>query len=218
MSHINREDMNVHRLLSPSLHKLPTKLKTRFVPWSNSGNKLADVVHEAKRVIAADAADRAVLAQNGDVAGSEQKAKILIFCNSPGRVKMLEDTMNRKNVPCVAWTGGADERVRGSSGALNLFLRKPGQTDGQLAAAASDTGKISSGPTPRVLITTSLLSRGLDFTPSVKHVFLIDEPRDMLDFLHRAGRTGRAGRVGNVVVFGDAARDRFSKMMSKSKR
>ena len=69
-----------------------------------------------------------------------------------------------------------------------------------------------------MLVTTSLLSRGLDFTPAVKHVFLLDEPRDMLDFLHRAGRTGRAGRVGNVVVFGDAARDRFSKMMKSTRK
>jgi ATP-dependent RNA helicase MRH4, mitochondrial len=210
MSFINDDSMSVHRLLSPSLHRLPTKLKTRFVPWSGSGNKLADVVHEVKRVISADATDRALLLEGGHVEESEQKAKILIFCNSPGRVKMLADTLTRKNVPCVAWTGEGDDRVRGSNGTLNQFLRKPGQTDADLLA--------EKGTAPRVLVTTSLLSRGLDFTPAVKHVFLLDEPRDMLDFLHRAGRTGRAGRVGNVVVFGDAARDRFSKMMKSTRK
>ncbi|KAJ7705295.1 hypothetical protein B0H17DRAFT_1326149 [Mycena rosella] len=55
---------------------------------------------------------------------------------------------------------------------------------------------------PHVMITTSLLSRGLDFSPNVKHVFIIDEPRNMTDFLHRAGRTGRAGQHGKVVIFG----------------
>jgi superfamily II DNA/RNA helicase len=55
---------------------------------------------------------------------------------------------------------------------------------------------------PRVLITTSLLSRGLDFSPSIKHVILVDQARDQVDFLHRAGRTGRGeGGVGNVYVF-----------------
>jgi ATP-dependent RNA helicase MRH4 len=55
---------------------------------------------------------------------------------------------------------------------------------------------------PHVMITTSLLSRGLDFSPNIKHVFIIDEPRNMIDFLHRAGRTGRAGEHGRVVIFG----------------
>lgn len=55
---------------------------------------------------------------------------------------------------------------------------------------------------PHVLITTSLLSRGLDFAPDVRHVLVTDPPRNMIDFLHRAGRTGRAGSWGTVVVFG----------------
>lgn len=38
---------------------------------------------------------------------------------------------------------------------------------------------------PHVLITTSLLSRGLDFSKDVRHVFILDEPRNMIDFLHR---------------------------------
>jgi len=52
------------------------------------------------------------------------------------------------------------------------------------------------------MITTSLLSRGLDFSADIKHVFIIDPPRNMIDFLHRAGRSGRAGEKGKVVVFG----------------
>jgi len=44
------------------------------------------------------------------------------------------------------------------------------------------------------MITTSMFSRGLDFSP--------DEPRNMVDFLHRAGRSARAGQVGKVVAFG----------------
>ena len=62
---------------------------------------------------------------------------------------------------------------------------------------------------PRVLITTSLLSRGLDFSPSIKHVILVDQAHDQVDFLHRAGRTGRGeSGVGNVYVFdtGDVMR------------
>ncbi|KAG1814217.1 hypothetical protein EV424DRAFT_1630734 [Suillus variegatus] len=58
--------------------------------------------------------------------------------------------------------------------------------------------------TPHVLVTTSLLSRGLYFSPMIKHVFIVDKPRNMIDFLHRAGCAGRAGQVGKVAVFGRA--------------
>ncbi|KAJ3781857.1 P-loop containing nucleoside triphosphate hydrolase protein [Lentinula aff. detonsa] len=67
--------------------------------------------------------------------------------------------------------------------------------------------------TPHVLLTTSLLSRGLDFSPSVRHVLIVDEPRNVVDFLHRAGRTARAGTEGVVVVFGKGGRS-----MSKGKK
>ena len=71
---------------------------------------------------------------------------------------------------------------------------------------------------PRVLVTTSLLSRGLDFSPEVKHVFITDQPRNMIDFLHRAGRAARAGQTGKVVIFGKMrgrGSDRFRGARSK---
>jgi len=49
------------------------------------------------------------------------------------------------------------------------------------------------------MVTTSLLSRGLDFSPEVKHVFIVDEPRNMIDFLHRAGRSGRGSDRGREI-------------------
>jgi len=33
-------------------------------------------------------------------------------------------------------------------------------------------------------------------------VLIVDEPRNVVDLLHRAGRSARAGRVGTVTVFG----------------
>ena len=55
---------------------------------------------------------------------------------------------------------------------------------------------------PHVMITISLLSRGLDFSPSIQHVFIVNEPRNMIDFLHRAGGSGRAGKRGKAFLFG----------------
>jgi ATP-dependent RNA helicase MRH4 len=92
----------------------------------------------------------------------------------------------------MVMTGSSNGRRRGSNKHLEGFLvPKPGSVANPIDPDA-----------PRILITTSLLARGLDFAPTVSHVLIADEPRNEVDFLHRAGRTGRAGRSGTVVVFG----------------
>ena len=52
------------------------------------------------------------------------------------------------------------------------------------------------------MVTTSILSHGLDFSPDIKHVVIIDGPWNTIDFLHRAGQTGHDGQQGKVVIFG----------------
>ena len=95
-------------------------------------------------------------------------------------------------VPNVVVTGQGG-RAHGSNKHLAGFLRPlPG-------AAAEPEADVNA---PRVLLSTSLLARGLDFDPSVSHVFVLEPPRNTADFLHRAGRTARAGGSGRVVVFG----------------
>lgn len=75
---------------------------------------------------------------------------------------------------------------------------------------------------PRVLITTSNLTRGIDFTPLVTHVVIPDarsrharsragirvDPttskeyiKDTMDILHRAGRVGRGGVPATLLLF-----------------
>ena len=50
-----------------------------------------------------------------------------------------------------------------------------------------------------ILITTDLLSRGIDFR-GINGVVNYDIPNTAAAYVHRAGRTGRAGRAGGVVV------------------
>ena len=70
-------------------------------------------------------------------------------------------------------------------------------------AGEIETKTVGKSSSPRVLLSTSLLARGLDFDPSVSHVFVLAPPRNTADFLHRAGRTARAGSSGRVIVFGN---------------
>jgi ATP-dependent RNA helicase MRH4 len=107
--------------------------------------------------------------------------------------------------------GDSGQRMYGSNKHLAGFLKpmpnkkSPSHSQPQSAEGekemATGAGEAES-QSPRVLLSTSLLARGLDFDPSVSHVFVLDPPRNTADFLHRAGRTARAGGRGKVVVFG----------------
>ena len=188
------------RLASPNLHHLPKTLKTEYVSWT-SGNRNADVERQLRAVWHEEAHRQP---------GS--RSKVLIFCNRSTKVEDLSRYLEAKGVANVALTSTSETRKWGSNHHLDGFLKGKGRTgtedsssDGPVAAASSQapaSAPADVSKVPHVMITTSLLSRGLDFSPDVKHVFIVDEPRNMIDFLHRAGRSGRAGEQGKVVVFG----------------
>lgn len=121
----------------------------------------------------------------------------------------MSEYLTEKGIKNVAMTSRSEHRGRGSNKHLAGFLRKDDQVT-QPSMNVKDS--------PHVMITTSLLSRGLDFSPSIKHVFIVDEPRNMIDFLHRAGRSGRAGQRGKVVMFGKMTGRGSSKAKDARKR
>ena len=55
-----------------------------------------------------------------------------------------------------------------------------------------------------VLITTDVLSRGIDFA-DVKLVMQLHPPKEAVQYIHRSGRTGRAGQGGTCITFYDAS-------------
>ncbi|KAJ3852525.1 P-loop containing nucleoside triphosphate hydrolase protein [Lentinula lateritia] len=198
---------NAGILRSSGLHRLPTSLKIEQVDWSG-GNKLADIEKRLRAVWMED--ERRWMGNMGK--GPTELSKIIVFCNKSAKVDDLGAYLEEKGIKTVTLTSKiSSERRRGSNKHLEGFLR-PLVTSSS-ASPSSRTSKTPSTPatptlsnTPHVLLTTSLLSRGLDFAPSVRHVFIVDEPRNVVDFLHRAGRTGRAGTEGVVVVFGKGGR------------
>ena len=128
----------------------------------------------------------------------------------------LSEFLEGRNIRTTALTGTARSRGRGNNHHLDGFLRVKAKTLSSPSSSSDDVKQSKAITTqrgdlkdpkkmPHVLITTSLLSRGLDFSPHIKHVFIVDEPRNMIDFLHRAGRAGRAGEKGKVVVFSKMA-------------
>eukprot|EP00466_Bigelowiella_natans_P010370 jgi/Bigna1/130800/aug1.12_g5508 len=67
------------------------------------------------------------------------------------------------------------------------------------AARTKVIHRFRTGVTP-ILVTTDLMSRGMDFL-GVNTVVQYDFPQTRLDYIHRVGRTGRAGRRGYCVTF-----------------
>lgn len=177
---------DLHVLASPHLHRLPARLKALFV--DPGGNKELAVLKELFRVFTAPGCE---------------KDQILIFRDKRRDVEQLSQYLSARQVDHVALTGEADDRRTRTSKELDPFLARP---------ASYRAGVEPPADAPRVLLTTSLLSRGLDFGPFVRHVFLPDAGRhttrsvhaannNALELLHRAGRSARAGRAGTVVVF-----------------
>ncbi len=129
-------------------------------------------------------------------------SKILVFCNKSMEVEELCAYLETQGVKSVAMTSASAHRRRGSNKHLARFLKahiQEGGSETEIPSNMKKTERSGNVQTdPHILVATSFLSRGLDFSPEIKHVF---EPRNMVDFLHRAGRSGRAGQSGKVVVF-----------------
>lgn len=198
-SYLDTYHPNLTRLASPNLHKLPSTLHAEYEGWTG-GRKNKDIERRIRRVWWEDsvASGKLPASANPEFYSSKGflKSKILIFCNKSSKVEELGEYLEEQGIPNVALTSTSDSRRRGNNHHLDGFLRSTSERSEKSTSTSSDS------EVPHVLITTSLLSRGLDFAPSIKHVFIVDSPRNMVDFLHRAGRSGRAGEEGSVVVFG----------------
>lgn len=108
---------------------------------------------------------------------TENMQQVLIFCSSTYQVEHVNDKLNINGIKSKAIHGKKKQSVRNK----NLEDFKNG----------SETGV-------RCLVTTDLLSRGIDieFLPFVINYEL---PRSPKDFIHRIGRTGRAEQSGTAI-------------------
>jgi ATP-dependent RNA helicase RhlE len=103
--------------------------------------------------------------------------QVLIFCSSTYQVDHVNDKLNTNGIKSKAIHGKKAQGVRNN----NLADFKN----------SSETGV-------RCLVTTDLLSRGIDieFLP---YVINYELPRSPKDYIHRIGRTGRADNPGTAI-------------------
>jgi len=111
-----------------------------------------------------------------DLYDSVSIAQSVIFCNTRRKVDWLADQMNKKEFT------------------VSFMHADMGKGDREKVMATFRSGST------RVLITTDLLSRGID----VQHVSIVinfDLPANRESYLHRIGRSGRYGRKGVAINF-----------------
>jgi len=113
----------------------------------------------------------------------ENKDKsVLIFMNNQNGVDELAKILKNENIKASTIHGGKTQKDR------NKSIRD-----------------FSLGFT-KILISTDLLSRGIDF-PNVYCVINFDTPVDIDDYIHRIGRTGRLGQKGLAISYIDRIDD-----------
>lgn len=102
------------------------------------------------------------------------KGQTLVFTNTREQCDKLAKELTDKGYLCAVYRGEMDKNERRAN--LKKF----------------SSGKID------LLIATDLAGRGLDL-PEVGRVINYHLPKQMENYLHRAGRTARAGRTGLVI-------------------
>ncbi|MEH7109284.1 MULTISPECIES: DEAD/DEAH box helicase [Bacillaceae] len=103
-----------------------------------------------------------------------ENSKTLAFINDIGEIQVLKEKLNFKEL---------------SVAVLHSDMKK---LERQAALKDFREGKIT------MLIATDVAARGLDIQ-GITHVVQIDLPRDINQYIHRAGRTGRMGANGIVI-------------------
>lgn len=123
---------------------------------------------------------------------------LYFVCEQRDKVKLLEKIARLEGIKALAFINDIGE-VSTAAAKLNfkelpvgLLHSELNKMDREKALRAFRTGKIS------MLIATDVAARGLDI-PKVTHVVHIDLPKDIFQYVHRAGRTARMGADGTIL-------------------
>ncbi|KAI0289150.1 P-loop containing nucleoside triphosphate hydrolase protein [Multifurca ochricompacta] len=200
-AHLDAHHPSMTRLVSPQLHRLPAHLSLEFAPYS-SGNRNAEVLAKLKTV------------WRDDALAGRPRAKVVIFTNTRARAGEFGAYLSEHKVANVVVTGGQDSkgkegsglRLYGSNRHLAGFLKPMSGKEGPSpewgwGRSADKVGNDG----PHVLLSTSLLARGLDFDPT-SPIYSCSSPRvtRLTSSIARAARRARV-EVGRWLYLGKQA-------------
>jgi superfamily II DNA/RNA helicase len=143
--------------------------------------------------------DAEVVRIGKDEKASAGKVEHFYFvCEQREKIKLLEKIARLSEIKALAFINDISE-VSVAAAKLNFKELSVGLLHSDLTKMEREkalrefrSGKLS------MLIATDVAARGLDI-PGVTHVVNIDLPRDITQYVHRAGRTARMGASGMVL-------------------
>lgn len=175
-----KDESSVIKIVTPLIHKIPKQIVLKVIDAEQSP------YHGSKTRCLA----QALYAIHNDGSEGGYVKRILVFVNEKKDVEPLVETLltkyGHKSSDIVGVTGADSATDR--SDKIEPFLH-----------AATPLEEDPDGSKIKVLVTTDLLARGLNFL-GIKNVILMDVPRNSVDLIHRVGRTGRMRQSGRVFV------------------
>ncbi|MEH7301396.1 DEAD/DEAH box helicase [Neobacillus drentensis] len=136
--------------------------------------------------------------EKDEMASSGEVEHIYFLCEPRDKIKLLEKIVRLANSKSLAFINNIGE--------IQVFKEKLLFKELSIAILHSDMKKLERQAALKsfrdgklkMLIATDVAARGLDIQ-GVTHVVQIDSPKDIAQYVHRAGRTGRMGANGTVI-------------------
>ncbi|AET37942.1 ATP-dependent RNA helicase Ecym_2193 [Eremothecium cymbalariae DBVPG len=199
--------------VSPNLHKINKKSEIKVINSSLNPYKGSKIKALAQTLYA-------ILKDNSD---KVYEKRCVVFVNEKQSVQSVVTTLREKyghDVHGFSSTDTIEDRLikiraftQPPMPFENQFKEKPVSNNIKKVLPNSnivldkfdqkDTNMKPENMNPlKVLVTTDLLARGINFR-GVKHVVLYDIPAKSVDLIHRVGRTGRMKQKGTIYIIGD---------------
>lgn len=178
-----KDESSVIRIVTPLIHKIPKQIVLKVIDAQQSP------YHGSKTRCLA----QALYAIYNDGTEAGYVKRILVFVNEKKDVEPLVETLITKY-------GHKPSDIIGVTGKDSAIDRS--EKIGPFINTATPLEDDLDGSKIKVLVTTDLLARGLNFQ-GIKNVILMDLPRNSIDLIHRVGRTGRMRQSGRVFVIID---------------
>lgn len=178
-----KDESSIIPIVTPQIHKIPKQIVLKVIdaqqlPYNGSKTRcLAQAIY--------------AIHNDGSEAGFVKR--ILVFVNEKKNVEPLVETL-------VSKFGHREEDVVGVTGKDDAAERRDKLEP--FINSATPLEQDPDGSKIKILVTTDLLARGLNFQ-GIKNVILMDLPRTSVDLIHRVGRTGRMRQSGRVFIIID---------------
>ncbi|TPX68856.1 hypothetical protein SpCBS45565_g02848 [Spizellomyces sp. 'palustris'] len=217
---IQRTFQDVVTVGTTALHMPPAGLKERFIRLVDSDDQTLSDDQETQtkcNALMAILVDAIRKKAKGNAVTSE---KWLVFCNSTKRAEQVFAALSATQEAIIAETGLGGCNADAPSMAFKVDLVHGDVHRDERGTTVLNhvvTNNHNAQPVFKILISTDIVARGLDFV-DVSTVVQLDFARDAATYLHRIGRAARAGKAGEAISFVSPSDYRLSDFVERASK